>query len=234
MSIVRRFYRAIKVDDYIPSSIVCMVCSIPIDLTTSHYGRVTVGFIERSINGLRHEIVDNTLVAVNTVKETFFPKKVSGRACTSCFTTLHNTTWRDSKGNLRRAFETLHDNVPGKTIVPSLDEAKPITKGLYAPHAAKAKGKRQDTFYDDPRKQRVKVTLEESEIKKEKLAGFGRSKLASTMPRLRKTGKVYVRVRNGKVRCPNPTCKKLVKLTTDDLAAPIICPKCHTTFHWSV
>jgi hypothetical protein len=146
-----------KIDNFIPTTLGCMVCKAVVDLHTSHYGRIVVSWIKLRKDSLTHFVIDGAVASVPTSAEHYFPKKITGRVCKGCFDKLYNTTWRDKSNHLRRAFETLHEPV----IQPKNDdyEAAKITKGLYAPHAGKG----------------LKSTIiHESRPQKEKLKGFNR------------------------------------------------------------
>lgn len=157
MSVTKRLLSSTKIDDYVPTSEVCIACAVAVDKATSHYGRIVEGWINTFKSSILHLVTPaNTILQVPTVEEKYFPKKVTGRVCNSCFDTLYNTTWRDKKGKLRRAVEVLHPKVEQ----PKNDdfEASPITKGLYAPHGRS--GSIKSAIVDSTRESLLKEKLE--------------------------------------------------------------------------
>jgi hypothetical protein len=135
MAVTRRILSIAKLDDYIPQAILCIQCATEIDLTTAHYGRIIAGWQEAKRYNVLLSLHNGEVHRIPTVTESYFPTKITGYACHACYTELYNTVWRDTKGHLRRAFET----VPLPVEQPKNDfhDASPITKGLYAPHAGK-------------------------------------------------------------------------------------------------
>lgn len=178
-----------EIIDTLPvQSMRCMLCTCDIDLTTAHYGRVFVGWVKNSKEfiGFRISPVASSGIALPTTvlpnpttlyKEQSFPKMKKGYACTTCFDRLHAITWRDKNGHLRRAFDTLKDPaIKVDSITPVYDEAKPITKGLYAPHASRRKAGHLVTRDIGNAPNGNTVVLEEHQIKNESPLGFKKDK----------------------------------------------------------
>ena len=161
------------IDNFVPTSVTCMSCQSPLDLILSHFGRMIVGFISTVRDGIIHKMRNGKVIQIPTFEEKFFPKKVSGEVCNECFITLYNTTWRDKNGHLRRAFEPKNKEI----IQPKNDdyEASSITKGLYAPHATKRKGRVNKALYlENATNEHTSPVIEESMIKRENLVGFSK------------------------------------------------------------
>ena len=149
MAVARRLIASIKLDDYVPQAILCMQCQSEVDLTKAHFGRIIAGWIGQAINGIDHVIYNGLLHQIPTVTEHRFPRKITGYCCEPCYIDLYNTTWREKKtGHLRRAFETLHQQL----LQPANDDydAASVTKGLYAPHIGKRKGKVKENYHTAP------------------------------------------------------------------------------------
>lgn len=122
------------IDDYVPEAPICIHCQTELDLTTAHYGRVIAGWQSRQKTEVTHTVTDGPVVHQIPVTHTqYFPRKITGWVCEPCYCVLHNETYKDATGHLRRAFETVLLPV----VQPDSDdhEAAKITKGLYAPHA---------------------------------------------------------------------------------------------------
>jgi hypothetical protein len=149
----------------------CINCGNDVDFTTSHYGRIMRGFIEKYTENIQYLVRQGEVVDVNTYDSYFIPKKETGEVCHSCWVVLYNTTWRDKRGWLKRAFENVHK----PAIQPKSDdyEHSSITKGLYAPHASKV-AKRPNDYHHRGLGSTTNSAVIHSEksIKNEQLAGF--------------------------------------------------------------
>lgn len=147
--VTRKILSTVKLDDFIPTSEVCMSCDITVEKSTSHYACIVTSWINKETNSIKHIVKDSQVIQIQQVTESFYPKKKTGRVCQACFDTLYATTWYDKSGHLRRAIEVLHEGLErvldrdkngnlrmvANTSTPVQDEASPITKGLYAPHS---------------------------------------------------------------------------------------------------
>lgn len=148
----------------------CVCCEDEINLSTSHYGRFVSGWSGSTEYTTNYRVRGGEIVTFLTHAEKRFPVKIAGEFCDSCYERLYAITWRDSSGHLRRAFEGLIRPV----IQPVNDdfEHTTITKGLYAPHAAAGSAK--------------SAYINETDIKQEKLVGFGREENRGRITKTRK------------------------------------------------
>lgn len=178
-----------RIDDYVPQAQLCMRCGVEVESLTAHHGRIVETrvtpegenapkLLQGRVDGVKFKLHGGSIWKIDTVTETFFPRKVTGFCCSVCYTLLWNTTWRDKNGDLRRAFETIHREV----IYPVRDEheASPIVKGLYAPHVGKRRaGRPKADYFENATNDHKSVTIDDSRLPRDpehdrKLTGFNR------------------------------------------------------------
>lgn len=134
----------------LPTAPSCIRCHNPINELTASYGRIVGRMVAAEANTVRaFRAPDGAVHTQAEVASRFFPEKITGWACPTCYEEAYSTKWYDKQGHLRRAFENLSipltekDRVTGKQVartIPSgvVGEAS-VTKGLYAPHAGSGK-----------------------------------------------------------------------------------------------
>ena len=176
MAAGKRNLSDVKIDDYVPQSILCPHCKGEVDLSTAHYGRAMMGFQTYQKRDVIHTFHNGQVHTIPTVDERWYPVKIHGYFCETCYLTLWNTTWRDKRGWLKHAFESV---LPPVSQPKNDDhEASPITKGLYAPHVVKKSHGRKQDFYENPEQNGSSPVIEPAQLPRveRKLQGFKREK----------------------------------------------------------
>jgi hypothetical protein len=68
-----------------PNGQVCMCCLNPLDLITSTLGKIILSFDTKRVEGKQHFIKsDKSLLTVNTIQDSKFPRYQRGRVCPNC------------------------------------------------------------------------------------------------------------------------------------------------------
>lgn len=189
-----RILSDMKIDNYVPQSILCAHCKSEVDLTTAHHGRAMMGFKTYQKHSVIHTINNGRVHTIPVVDTKWYPVKTKGYYCLDCYTALWNITWRDKTGHLKHAFESCP--VPGPIEQPKNDdyEASKVTKGLYAPHVVKhSHGRKADFYETEPDNKGKSPVIDNPPSDNRKLQGFNRSKRDDINLKPRKTI-----VRNGK------------------------------------
>ena len=164
-----------KIDAYVPQSVTCIRCSNPVDLTVNnHYGRIIAKWRQQLVNGIQHAFHNGKVTQIPTVTERSYPEKVTGYACTACYTELYNTISHDASGHLRRAFETVYKQL--EQPVNDDHDASSITKGLYAPHVTKRKHGKRAALYETATHDTGSPVIDQLPKVDRKLKGFNKFK----------------------------------------------------------
>lgn len=166
----------VKIDDYVPQSILCAYCHDEVDLTTAHHGRAVTGTIYSQRRDVVHTFHNGRVHEIPVVKDVTFPTMLRGWFCAVCYATLWAIQWRDKTGHLKHAFESTP--VPGGILQPKNDdyEASKVTKGLYAPHVVKHSHGRKADYFETPQSNGSSPVIDNPPVVDRKLAGFNRSK----------------------------------------------------------
>src|SRR3990167_3792751 len=147
MAVTRRIISDTKLDSYVPSAILCLKCKSEIDITTGHHGKVypiaggQPAFTSRDITEPVFKVYNGKVHTIPVIETRWFVKTQTGWVCPSCYVTLYNVTWYDKDNHLCRAFKTVSIDIDKREgqlqsqRETTGDQASPITKGLYAPHA---------------------------------------------------------------------------------------------------
>ena len=172
----QRLLSEVKIDNYVPQSILCVHCKSEVDLTTAHHGRALTGYVNGNQRDVVHTMNNGVVHAIPVVIERAFPTMIRGWFCATCYDTLWSITWRDKTGHLKHAFESTP--VPGGIVQPKNDdfEAAKVTKGLYAPHVVKHSHGRKADYFETPQSSGSSPVIDNPPVEDRKLQGFNRPK----------------------------------------------------------